>query len=324
MSFERIRLVFAVALLTCAHLVAQSAPKQPTLWLPVNVLDRNGNAVRNLTRDNFHVKVNGHLATPLDAHYSLAPRRIVVLLDMSGSMAGVTVQSRKWELAREAVEDFLTETPSDVQVAVITFSSGVHDIFNFSQSRSSITAWLKRGAGQQPIDKGQTALYDAIDAAAKLLEPALPGDSIYAITDGGDNHSHISETAVRQRLLQSQIRFFLFMFADPPPFYQEQLGGTSVMELARDTGGFVFGISGHRSSFASPLGFDYSKDDQNKIKPQTQALNIQVNGFYTLQLDANLSTNKANKLSLEVVDGSGKVRKDVSWTYSREFPAQVK
>ncbi len=305
----------SVLLLACGFLsAAQTAPTQLTRSLLVNVLDRNGNAVRDLTKDDFRVKVNGHPAALLDAHYSLAPRRIV----------------KKWRIAREAVEDFLTETPAEVQVALVTFSSKIHDILDFSQGRSSIIEWLKRGPSQRSDIKGTTPFFDAAAAAAKLLEPALPGDSIYAITDGGDNSSRISKTAVKQRLLQSQIRLFVFLFAEPTPTEEERSGVESVMELARDTGGFVFGVSGHPStggaSFLPSWSFEYDYDEhtRERIRLYMQALNIQVNGFYTLHLDALLQPGKAGKVSLNIVDGKGIARKDVAFTYSTLLPPQPK
>jgi Mg-chelatase subunit ChlD len=305
---------------------AQTAPTQSSRSLLVNVLDRNGNAVRNLAKDSFRVKVNGHPAALLDAHYNLAPRRIVVLLDMSSSMAGETEKSKKWGMAREAIEDFLTETPAEVQVALITFSSKIHDIIDFSQGRPSIIEWLKRGPSLRSDIKGTTPFYDATAAAANLLEPALPGDSIYAITDGGDNSSRVSKKAAKQRLLQSQIRLFVFLFAEPMPTEEERSGAESVMELARDTGGFVFGVSGHTSAggagFLAPVEYDYDKHTRERIKLYMQALNIQVNGFYTLHLDAPLQPGKAGKVSLDIVDGRGIARKDVAFTYSAALPPQ--
>ena len=68
----------------------------------------------------------------LDATYSFAPRRIVVLLDMSASMAGEPDHT-KWRIASEAVQDLLTEAPSEVSIALLTFSDQVHDVFDFSQ-----------------------------------------------------------------------------------------------------------------------------------------------------------------------------------------------
>jgi hypothetical protein len=319
------QLLLTIFLLVCGFVSQAQPPKQATSSLLVNVVDRNGDAVRGLTKDNFRVKVNGHSAALLDVEYSLAPRRIVVLLDTSRSMAGQSEENKKWWIAREAIEDLLAKTPDDVQVALLTFSSQVHDVFDFSQGRSAVAAWLKRGPSQRSAIKGTTAFYDATVAAAKLLEPAHPGDSIYAITDGGDDSSHTSETDTKNRLTRSQIRLFLFLFREPMPTEEERSGADSVMELARDTGGFIFGVSAQSSLAASgqpslgALDFDYGDDAKvrERIDLYTRALNTQVNGFYILQLDAAPSTRRSGKVSLEIVDGSGKVRKDVASTYQR-------
>ncbi len=312
----------SILLLACGlFTVAQSAPTQSTSTLLVNVLDRKGNAVRNLTKDNFRVKVNGHPAAVVAAGYGLAPRRIVVLLDMSGSMAGATEKNKKWQVAREAIEDLLTETPTDVRVALVTFSTQVHDVFDFSQNRSSIAAWLKEGSSQRSDINGATAFYDAVVAATKLLRPARPGDAIYAITDGGDNHSHVSRTETRKLLLQSGTRLFLFLFAEPTPLeLQSEAGPVGVLELAHETGGFVFGVAGERGLDLFDFNYDAGEKTQDRIKRYTQALNVQVNGFYTLQLDVPAAARKLNTVSLEIVDSTGKVSKDVAWTYQRLFP----
>jgi len=317
----RVALRFAGLLLLAYGFLAaaQTAPTLSTRLLLVNVLDRNGNAVRNLTKDSFRVKVNGHPAVVVAAGYGLAPRRIVVLLDMSSSMAGEAEQSKKWRVAREAVEDLLTETPADVQVALVTFSSHVHDVFDFSQHRSSLETWLKRGTSQRSDVKGTTAFCDAAVAAAKLLQPARPGDAIYAITDGGDNSSRVSQTDTRKLLLQAGIRLFLFLFAEPIPSQLQQ--GGSVLMLAHETGGFVFGVTGQRGLHLFDFNYDDGENTRDRIKLYTRALNIQVNGFYTLQLDAPAPAKKLSKISLEIVDNTGKVSKDVAWTYQRMFPA---
>jgi Mg-chelatase subunit ChlD len=298
---------------------AQTTPTQSTRSLIVNVLDRNGNAVRDLTKASFQVKVNGHPAAILEAEYSLAPRRIVVLLDTSGSMMGGTEQSKKWRIAREAVEEFLTETPADVQVALVTFSSKVHDVIELSFDRSSIAAWLKRGSSQPPHIKGTTAFYDATLVAVKLLQPARQGDAIYAITDAGDNSSQTPPVNARRLLLQARVRLFLFLFSEPNPFEQDRVD--SVIQLARETGGFVFGVIGKRGLHIFDFNYDDGESTRDRIKLYTRALNIQVNGFYTLQWDTPAPGKKLSKISLEVVDSKGKVNKDIAWTYQRVLPA---
>lgn len=295
-------------------------PKAPPSIL-VNVLDQDGNGVRDLNKDKFRVKINGRLAPLLAADYSLAPRRIVVLLDMSGSMAGEASQNKKWLIARSALEEFLSETSPQVQVALVTFSSRTHEIFDFSQGRSSIAAWLKSGAAQRSNVKGTTAFYDAMVAAAKLMEPSRPGDAIYALTDGGDNSSNAPRDAAKTILLSSRIRLFLFLFAETKARDAEQV--RDIVGLAYESGGFVFGVTGRNSLPAashSDFSYEYGDKTLKQIELYTRALNTQVNGFYTLQLVSPVSAKKWNKISLEVLDDTGKVNKRVAWTYEQGFP----
>jgi hypothetical protein len=110
-------------------------------------------------------------------------------------------------------------------------------------------AWLNEGASQHGDNRihGQTALFDAVLAATKILGSTHSGDAIYAITDGGDNSSHISGTVTRKLLLESGIRLFAFLFAEPAPFPELRAGTESLKEMCHATGGFVFGVTGRPS-----------------------------------------------------------------------------
>ena len=106
--------------------------------------------------------------------------------------------------------------------------------------------------------------------------------------------------------------------------FEEVVGSTDLLiEMAGDSGGYVFSISGQRSATGMSgwsswdVHYNYSSLTREKVKLFTQALNIQVNGFYTVQVGAPVVHHKANKVSLEIVDGTGKPRKDVSFTYQR-------
>jgi len=317
----RLRLLVAVLLLPGALFAAgQKTPDPAHTALMANVLNRNGSPVRDLTKENFRVKVNGRPAVLLGVSYDLAPRRMVVLLDMSESMAGREGDNRR-RIAREAVDDVLADTPSNVSVALLTFSDHVRDVFDFSQSRSSMAAWLKEDARQQNDSRihERTALFDAVLSAIKMLGTTRPGDAIYLISDAGDNSSHVRELEVRKLLLQSQVRLFAFLLNEQTPLSELSRGTDAVKEIARATGGFVFGVSGHRVIEFLPTwssAFDYNDRTRDLIKTYTQALNFQVNGFYRLQFDLPVTADKAKKISLEVVDRTGKPRNDVAYTYS--------
>jgi hypothetical protein len=302
----------------------QALESQPsTRPIVANVVDAKGKAVRNLTKQNFHVRINGKPAVVLDARYSLSPRRIVVLLDMSGSMTGEKANG-KWRIAREAVDDLLAETPGDVSIAMLTFSGQVREVFDFSQGRTAIAEWMKEDPGQRPNRKNspRTALFDAISEGLKLLQPVQPGDSVYAITDGGDNASQLSAGKVRSALLQSRVRLFAFLFAEPMRPPSEQDGKDSFLSLVNESGGFVFGVSGHEpvgGGFPWAPGSIYNDDHPEKVRLLTQLLDIQINGFWTLDLAVS-STDKPRKMKLEVVGDEGEIRKDVAVTYSRVSP----
>jgi hypothetical protein len=320
-------LAILIPLILFSSGLARQAPNPPatpvTRPVLVNVFDLNGNAVRDLTKDDFRIRLNGKPAAVLRAEYSLAPRRIVVLLDMSGSMAGET-DTKKWRIAREVLEDFLAQTAGDVPIAMLTFSGQVRDVFDFSQGSTAITNWLKQGPSQRTNIKipARTALFDAILEGLKLLQPFQPGDAVYAITDGGENASHASTSYTKAILVKSGVRLFAFLFAEVMPPGGEQAGRDSFLEMVADSGGLAFGVSGRQRVGGASWEFEYGYDehDREKVKLYTQELKIQVSGFWTLELVVP-SSNKESKVKLEVVDRGGKTRKDVAFTYPRVLPA---
>jgi von Willebrand factor type A domain len=293
----------------------------------VNVLDVHGNAVIDLAKENFRSRLNGKPVEVLDARYSIARRRIVILLDISGSMTG----GAKWRIAREAVDDLLTAAPIDAPMAMLTFASNIHDSFDFFNGRSVIANWLSKGPGQQPHLKvaARTALFDAILAALKFLGPAQSGDTVYVITDGGDNASQATLVQTKEALLNSGVQLFAFLFDlplpapddDPVTVTQEQEERVSFRNMVDDSGGSVFSIAGRRLNRAS-ADYEYTYDEENRMKLNfyTKEFNVQVNGFWTLDI-AEPSSSKESRMSVEIVDHKGKTRKDVRVTYSRMLSA---
>lgn len=52
-----------------------------------NVVDDRGITPADLTRENFKITYKGQTANPLNVAYTKGPRRVMVLLDVSGSMS---------------------------------------------------------------------------------------------------------------------------------------------------------------------------------------------------------------------------------------------
>src|SRR3990167_3518790 len=106
----------------------EGGPRRRTL--AVNVLDEQGNQVSGLTASNFRAEFRGQPVKILSATLDTRPRRIVILLDTSGSMAA---RVGKWELATAAAEDFLRWGPADSSIALVTFGEKVEQRIGFSQ-----------------------------------------------------------------------------------------------------------------------------------------------------------------------------------------------
>jgi hypothetical protein len=319
-----IPVVLGLAFPVSSAIAQQSANPPDTRSVMVGVLEsRGGAAVSDLTKENFQLRVNGKPLPVLAAQYSRTPRRIVILLDVSASMTsdGYGSQSNEWKLVREALADFLQSAPADVPIAMATFSNTVQEVFDFSQGRGAISNWLNEGLGKEPKFRGKkkyTALYDSILEGLKLLQTVQPGDALYAITDGGDNISHASPAHVTDALLHSGVRLFALCL-QPTSFitYEEQTGLDALFEVADDTGGATFTLADTGNPNAEPF-FDQRNRERARI--YARELNTEIDSSWTLKV-AVPEFRKQAKLALEVVDTSGKARKDIFLLYPHSLPS---
>jgi hypothetical protein len=125
-------------------------------------------------------------AVTVPTHTSL-PLRILVLVDLSGSMAGSGL-----EVTRSALRSFLFDVPDSVRVAIAPFQSravepGIRDVkFVSRDSAFSLLTAL-------PVPGGNTALYSAAAVGAERLaaEVAAAGPGAWGglllITDGAND-----------------------------------------------------------------------------------------------------------------------------------------
>jgi len=147
-----------------------------------NVVDDRGITPTDLTRENFKIAYKGRTANPLSVVYTDGPRRVVVLLDVSGSMN--RQGTGKWEVARAAAGELVAALPPGSKASLTTFSEKTEIRAAMSVDRGPLRDWLN-GESARPSPHGHTAMYAAIQSAIEQLQPPEPGDAIYIITDGG-------------------------------------------------------------------------------------------------------------------------------------------
>lgn len=314
----------AILALLCLCLGPQSVAQRSetpfsTSFVLVSAFDARGNPVNSLSIQNFRVRVNSKPVTVRTAHYTFAPRRIVVLLDMSGSMSGFD-NSGKWKIACDAVRELITQTSGEVPIAMMTFSSTVEDVFDFSASRDAIAHRLARTT---PYTSGsklpkKTALLDAIAAGLKLLEPFQPGDALYAITDAGENASRVSDSQVHVALLQSGVRLFVLFFSEPISQASSPKSIGTFLDMVEASGGYTFPLVARPRPFQS-RGVIYDPNCRAEVKQFTLALNAMVRGLWALEIPASPS-KKTEKIKLEIVDNTGKVIRNIHLAYAHALP----
>jgi hypothetical protein len=214
----------------------------------------------------------------------------------------------KWEYARLAAEE-VAKSPSLGRLALVVFAGGILETMDFSHTPQQVMLRVAQLSDRQrvaPPEKARTALIDAILYAVKLLGTPMPGDAIYAITDGGDNVSHASWADVRRALIASGTRLFAFILEEkyfPPADDQERIGRLYTSDAVRDTGGWnvVFTFSpGARVSEGLPQ------------------LHDQIAYFYQLEVALPSSLERRAEWNIQLVDDHGQRRKDLTLYFPRE------
>jgi VWFA-related protein len=156
--------------------------------LNVGVVDKQGNAVTSLSRNDFTIFEDGVRRPIMSFEPTDAPFSLVLLLDMSGS----TVNFR--QQIRGAALRFLDALSPEDRVAVVQFSGkGVKSLLGFSTDRRRIAyaiTDLANGAGDTP-------LYDALKFSLKeLAREGKRRKAVVVLTDGLDTEVRNGDRAI--------------------------------------------------------------------------------------------------------------------------------
>ncbi|MEV1287631.1 type II secretion system F family protein [Micromonospora sp. NPDC049679] len=134
---------------------------------------------------------------PSHADPTAPVRAVVLVVDASGSMRGARLAA-----ARAAAADYAAAAPPGVRLGLVTVST---------RPLVALTPTADRAAFAAAVDRisatGGTALYDGVDAAARLLDPAVtPAAARYAerrmviLSDGADTSSTLTLPRLQRQL----------------------------------------------------------------------------------------------------------------------------
>ncbi|MGH9712678.1 MAG: vWA domain-containing protein [Candidatus Acidiferrales bacterium] len=313
----RARLLTALVLATLSsgRPVLAQADSCPRRALPVSIINKRGEAVHGLSANNFQAMVKGKAVKVLSVTANDPHVRTMILLDRSSSMLqGELV----WNGYLEAAKALASRMPHGSVTGVTAFADEILGSVPFTSDAEGLRDAL---SGLSSVPKslkqrgGATALWDALVSAASFFENPRPGDTIYALTDGGDNSSRIRHERAQKILESKGIR--LFAFSIPAGGERGTRGEARDLEqLARATGGNVVTVTRKYKELAALLtdGSGKPTEEAGWLASQFH----QIYDFYQIEIELPEIGKKPSKWSLVVV---GPNQPDLVLSYPQELAA---
>jgi len=312
------------------RLIAQDNPCL-TRTIPVMPIDARDNPLQDLQASSLLGKAHGQPVAVLSTTLNTQPRRIMVCVDMSGSMWG---SGAAWPVTQMMLEYFAQAGPTVGQIGMELFAEKVFDAVNISPNPSAMrmkVASLQRANLEETVPKRarKTALWDALWQAADQFTPQRPGDVIYVLTDGGENSSHHGEKELEDKLLSRGIRVFAFIptvpFSSLGRTPEEPFGPEAMRDIVLSTGGnFVQLCPDPEAPLCRGLVGrpDLWTKDKRRLLLLTSArrLYMQMAVYYDTRIRLPLALKKTTEWEVMIVDDRGHKRKDVDLLYPHRLP----
>jgi hypothetical protein len=211
------RILMLLLCLVPAYSRAQDDPCSKLL-VPLTVRDTRGEVLHGLSAADLEVKVNGNAQQVENIHRETRPRRIVILLDASGSMKGVA-KDIPWQKAIGSAQFLASLSEGRARLALLLFNTKIIEEIGFSGDNAAITKRLNELQKDQEFlnrrVQGATHLYDAMGRALQLLGEPISADVLYVVSDAGENGSHLIFPDIKRKLLETGVRVFLTRPEDP-------------------------------------------------------------------------------------------------------------
>ena len=153
--------------------------------IPVTFM-KNIQTAPPLRLQDLQVAVKGDQASIISLVEVKHPPRVILLIDASGSM-GPANGEHIWGIGLQAAKFAADALPPGASVALGTFSEHL-ELSEFQDTTSPTKPYLALGKLKP---QHRTALYDAVSNASSRFNTPQFGDTIFVVTDGGDNHSSI-------------------------------------------------------------------------------------------------------------------------------------
>jgi hypothetical protein len=287
-----------------------SGGSSTTQTLTLSVLDNNDKFVRNIHREQ--ILLTGVRATVAALELDTAPRRVLLLLDTSGSMgnykslswANVVDFATRFALQRKDKGDIRLDTFATTHEVQIPFTSDVDLV------AKHISTLRNSGSGTTML--GQTLT----EILAERANPLRFGDTIVLVSDG--DRSSADKTDFRQLrddLTRAGIRISLIRV--------QGICGPCVMKGVSDIAEFVKSSGGIEFKTTNPVTKSTASVGQIlngvTLTSTLQAVQEFIDTYYRLVLQPADSLLKPHDLQLAIVDSQNRKIRGLRLNYPQHL-----
>lgn len=295
----------SVVLLACSPALGFECPSSVLL---LNSVGQDFTAQRNIKAEDLEVTVDGKRAPIISLALSSGPHRVVLIVDASSSMHP-SDERPGWRRTSLFTATFAADSaPEGAPLAMLTISDEPRRESDAFETRERVERRILDLAKTEP--HGKTALLDSIDQALSMLGTPGLGDAIYVVSDGGDNHSHVSFSKLKEKLVSHRVRVFVF----PLPVEkfrttsEEQYGEDRMEELAEFSGGYVIRVP----------WTEITGKEQTWLERSATQIRDQAQVIYEVKLDIPGEAGRERKLKVAV---KKKDRNNSTLAYPRQLAA---
>src|SRR5215472_15883791 len=279
----------------------------PIQVVSLGVQDRQGQFVKNIERPQ--IVVGGVAAIVQRAELDNAPRRILLLLDTSGSMGNY--KSLSWSNVVKFATRFALLRKGEDSIGLDTFAERDEVQVSFTTDSQSVVKHIETLTNS---GKGRTMLGLALTEILARKEDGLRfGDAIILVSDGDRSDADKTDfTRLRDDLTRAGIR--ICMVRVPPimsPGVTKEV--SDVAGFIRETGGVEFNII----PLTEVQPFNGARVDPDTLTSTAQAAYAFAQTFYRLTLEVQSIEQKPRQLRLEIVDKQKGAIKGLKLSYPR-------
>ncbi|MGA7856011.1 MAG: VWA domain-containing protein [Candidatus Acidiferrales bacterium] len=261
--------------------------------IAVGVSNTDNNIVTGMTPANFQATMDHRPVEILSVTPNSTPARVIIVLDGSGSM---THEPKIWQAYLSVAQALVNQLPPSTPMGFMLFTDRVELMGQLPTKHAAILDQLEQLRSRH---KGApTALYDTIQAAALQFNPPIPGDSIYALSDGEVDASRATLATVENLLIERGIRLFAFSITGTEaPLSRMRWDKKPSRDLVDSTGGYSVLIPARQAeSLPARMGATTAPDtDLVQLRKQIKL----ISNFERVELELPEELRKPTNLELK-------------------------